>query len=51
MGTAYIALVRVGSDPIVRELHLDGERTQIRSAVVEVALELIDAALTTDDTE
>ena len=25
--------------------------TQIRSAVVEVALELIDAALTTDDTE
>jgi nicotinamide-nucleotide amidase len=51
VGTAYIALVRVGSDPIVRELHLDGERTQIRSAVVEAALELIDAALTTDDTE
>mgnify|MGYP000863033773 FL=1 len=49
VGTAYIAVVRAGNDPVVHELHLEGNRGKIRAAVVEAALEFIDAALMADD--
>jgi len=34
---------------VVHELHLEGNRGKIRAAVVEAALEFIDAALMADD--
>ena len=49
VGTAYIAVVRAGNDPVVHELQLEGNRGKIRAAVVEAALEFIDAALMADD--
>ena len=49
VGTAYVAVVRAGAEPVVHELHLDGNRDKIRAAVVEAALEFLDAALIADD--
>ncbi|HBX80879.1 MAG: nicotinamide-nucleotide amidohydrolase family protein [Actinomycetales bacterium] len=49
VGTAYIAVVRAGGEPVVRELHLGGDRAAIRSAVVEAAMNLVDAVLRAED--
>ncbi len=49
VGTAFVAVVRAGREPVVQQLHVDGDRAQVRAAVVEAALELIDAELTADD--
>ena len=41
VGTAYVGVARAGRPPVVRKLHLLGDRAQIRGAVVEEALELL----------
>ncbi len=41
VGTAYVAVVRVGARAQVRELHATGDRAGVRQAVVQAALELL----------
>ncbi len=50
VGMVFVAVVRAGGEPRVRELHLDGDRGTIRSDVVETALAMIDEALVADET-
>ncbi len=49
VGTAYVAVVRAGDEPVIHELHLVGNRAKIRAAVVDAALEFIDEALAADN--